>query len=156
MDAADIGKIIVLSPDHRQMFSVPAINSEYANGLSQWQHRVCKRFASRESLQYSTTGWLEAKARIAELIDAELMHKRKRTRTRIARYKGDSGLLGNDQSAHPRCEGRQEPLTETTPEMLAVASAPESSPSVHIPTKRFKPIYRERTTEIVQAGEAEQ
>ncbi len=155
VDAADIGKIIVLSPDNRQMFSVSAIDSEYANGLSQWQHRICKRFASRESLQYCAKGWLEAKARIAQIIDAELMHKRQRTRTRIARYKGDSGLLGNDRSAHPRSEGPRESLTETTPETLGEATAPQSLPSVHIPTKQFKPIYRERTIEIAQAGEIE-
>jgi len=85
VDAADIGKIIVFSPDKRQMFTVHSLSPKYAAGLSEWQHRVCKRYAAAQN-EFEAEGWLEAKLRIAELIQNEVLHKKQRTRSRIARY----------------------------------------------------------------------
>jgi putative transposase len=87
VDSADLGKIIVFSPDMREMYSVPALRTDYAHSLSAWQHRVCKRYAAQQLKQYSADSWLDAKARIAELIESEFMLKKQKSRTRIARYR---------------------------------------------------------------------
>lgn len=170
VDAADIGKIIVLSPDRREMYSVPALRNDYAAGLSVWQHRICKRYAARELEKFSPDAWLEAKARIAQMIDAEFAHKKLKTRTRMARYKGDRKLLGKESVANT--SGQSLP-TESPPAMASItaravlstpreASISTASPSqsaapvaAEPPTltsrRRFKPLYRERSpTTIAQ------
>jgi len=140
VDASDIGQIIVFSPDGRQMFSVSALNSEYAAGLSEWQHRICKRLAGKEQLQHSPEeGWLAAKTRIAELIEAEFMYKKQRSRTRIARYKGDAELLRGDAAESTADASNEQPT--------ALVSMPVSATI----GKRFKPVYRERKVADVES-----
>lgn len=156
VDTADLGQIVVFSPDKRQMFTVSAIAADYATGLSEWQHRVCKRFAARELEQYSPTAWLEAKALIAQLIEQEFMHKKQKTRTKIARYKGDGKPLHPEKPAQLRTDAGT---------ASAVASRPEGQPSYEptsVPTptvlkptvvtaKKFKAVYRERLREFSEA-----
>jgi putative transposase len=151
-DAADLGKIIVFSPDQRQMFSVPALRADYASGLSAYQHRVCKRYAADKLGQNNTEGWLEAKARIAELIENELMHKKRRTRTRIARYQGDSKPIA--------CAEREELLAAQDPtsaelglesDDISPASASLEAPADIKAQRRFKPEYRDRSSQVIWA-----
>lgn len=161
VDTADLGKIFVFSPDRRQMFTVPAIDSEYADGLSEWQHRVCKRFAAKELEQYSPAAWLEAKARITELIKSEFMHKKQKTRTKIARFKGDSQLLPAANTKHAAISAPAANTiafgSESSSQILLADSAEPVSPAVSpaMPTKRFKPVYRERTMQFVGAEQEE-
>lgn len=172
VDAADIGKIIVLSPDRREMYTVSALRCDYAAGLSAWQHRVCKRYAARELNEYSPTAWLEAKERIAQMIDAEFLHKKQKTRARMARYKGDAKLLRPNKGITtarqaPSPENRADPATDSTPlsevsasitSALSASPPPPSSPGPEdltlpsIPRRRFEPIYRERARATI-AGE---
>lgn len=160
VDTADLGQIVVFSPDKHQMFTVPAINLEYAAGLSEWQHRVCKRFASRELDQYSPVAWLKAKARIADLIDKEFMHKKQRTRAKIARYKGDSMLMTEEQA--PPVSGAPEetailstPSTVPAPELPACPPPPANNAEPITPKKKFKPVYRERQRQFGELADEE-
>ncbi|PKO52513.1 MAG: integrase, partial [Betaproteobacteria bacterium HGW-Betaproteobacteria-21] len=83
VDDQDLGQIVVLSPDKRQMFMVPALAQAYAKGLSAWQHRVCKKFAAKQLEKHDPAGWLEAKTTISRLIEEEFMHKKQKSRTKI-------------------------------------------------------------------------
>lgn len=149
VDDSNIGSIYVFSPDKTRMFKVPALNLEYADGLSAWQHRVCKRFAAREMGRYDAQGWLAAKLAIATLIDEEFMHKKRKTRARIARYKGDAGRSSPTPPAPlplpaPTSSAIESPTFKTTSEPLT----PEDiglDKNVESSVKRFKPIYRDRT-----------
>jgi putative transposase len=85
-DEADLGTIAVLSPDKTDSFKVPALNCNYASGLSLWQHRIIKNYARKLRLKHSSVGWLEAKALIAELIETDILRKKKKSRSRVARY----------------------------------------------------------------------
>ena len=89
IDATDIGTIIVLPPGHEPPIRAHSLATEYARGLSEWQHKVIRRYAARESGRSDSQGWVEAKRQIAELIDRELMHRKSKSRKRIARYQGD-------------------------------------------------------------------
>jgi putative transposase len=88
IDDGDIGTLVVLSPDKTRMFKVPALAQDYANGLTAWQHKVCKRFAAKQMSKYDSSSWLEAKERIAEMIRDELTLKkaRRKTHAKAARY----------------------------------------------------------------------
>lgn len=85
VDESDIGHIYVLAPDTRLPIKVPALEFQYAAGISSWQHKVFRSFAKRH--RKSDTEWLEAKLEIAELVQAELMFKKQATRKNLARFK---------------------------------------------------------------------
>ena len=87
----DIGSIYVLSPKTSKAYAVPALNPDYASGISLWQHKVIKNYQRHHFDQdYGVDGWLHAKSEIAHLIDESLKLKRTRTHKRIARYRETS------------------------------------------------------------------
>ncbi|MDP2788109.1 MAG: DDE-type integrase/transposase/recombinase [Pseudomonadota bacterium] len=148
---ADLGQIIVFSPDKTQMYTANVLTPEYANGLSAWQHRVCKKFAAQELEKYDPTAWLEAKMAIASLIEEEFMHKKQKSRTKIARFKGENPPLPAARQVIPAPEPaspapKAEPLTH---EDIAVPLPSDR------PAKRFKPVYRERGQSMIEADQAD-
>ena len=148
---ANLGQIIVLSPDKTRMFKANALTPEYANGLSAWQHRVFKKFAAQELEKYDPTAWLEAKMAIASLIEEEFMHKKQKSRTKIARFKGENYAPPPTPHVIPAPEPaplapKVEPLT------LEDIATPLPTP---LPAKRFKPIYREREQSMIDADQAD-
>lgn len=155
VDDMDLGHVIVLTPDMSEMFQVPALASQYASGLTAWQHRVCKRFAAQEGVKQDSTGWLEAKMAIANLIDAEFGNKKHRTRARMARFKNDSTpARGAITTALAKPTAEQVPIPTASPlpdaEPLTVADIPVFG-DLRPQRKRFKPIYRERSPKFIEA-----
>lgn len=147
---ANLGHIYVLSPDKTNIFKVPALFFDYANGLSDWQHRVCRGFAARELKKYDQMSWLQAKEDIRKLIEVEFMHKKQKTRTRIARFNVEptppnvlQELLA--QVSSPRA--RQEPTQDNH---LIPTTIPDLPDPQLRPKKRFKSIYRERAPHLVE------
>jgi putative transposase len=86
IDDSDLGHIIVLSPDKKRRYKVPALEFGYAKGLTRWQHRVCKRFAAEQLARYDSTAWIEAKDAIAKMISDEVLHKTTNSHARMARF----------------------------------------------------------------------
>lgn len=164
IDDADLGQLVVLSPDKRQMFTVPALAQEYAKGLSAWQHRVCKKFAARALEQFDPTGWLEAKATISRLIDEEFMHKKQKSRTRIARHKDNTQPSPNQAdislsapttatNIRPQLQQQEPPQAHVVPEPLIPADIP--GPEQPRPARRFKPVQRQRNPQALEAEQVE-
>jgi len=88
VNESDIGSIYVLSPKTSKAYSVPALDPDYAGGISLWQHKVIKNYQRQHSdADHSVDGWLQAKNEISHLIDESLKLKRTRTHKRIARYR---------------------------------------------------------------------
>jgi putative transposase len=88
INESDIGSIYVLSPKTSKAYSVPALDCEYASGISLWQHKVIKSYQRQHfDKDYGVDGWLRAKNEIAHLIDESLKLKRTTTHKRIARYR---------------------------------------------------------------------
>jgi putative transposase len=84
----DIGSIYVLSPKASKAYAVPALDCEYASGMSLWQHKVIKNYQRQHfDRDYGVDGWLQAKNEIARLIDESVKLKPARTHKRIARYR---------------------------------------------------------------------
>ena len=81
----------MLSPKTSKAYTVPALDREYASGISLWQHKVIKNYQRQHfDKNDGVDGWLEAKSEIAHLIDESLKLKRTRTHKRIARYRETS------------------------------------------------------------------
>jgi putative transposase len=91
INESDIGSIYVLSPKTSKAYSVPALEHDYAGGISLWQHKVIKNYQRQQSdANDGVDGWLQAKNEISRLIDESLKLKRTRTHKRIARYRETS------------------------------------------------------------------
>jgi len=150
---ADLGQIIVLSPDKTRMFKANALTPEYANGLSAWQHRVCKKFAANELEKYDATAWLEAKMAITSLIEEEFMHKKQKSRTKIARFKGENPPPA---AVSPQIQQSEPvpvvPIAKSEPLTLEDIAAPMPSSSK---ARRFTPLYRDREQSAIEADQAD-
>ena len=159
----DIGSIAVLSPDKTRVFTVPAVDDTYAKGTTVWQHRLHKRYAERFLDSNDITACLEAKERIAKLIQQELTSSkaRKRTNTHIARHfdlGGDSSADGAPPVATAPAQqesvcgesskpaGVRSPTPTIPPEAAPEPDLIPSSQSVTV-IPRFKPIIRGRGNE---------
>ena len=95
IDDSDLGKIIVLSPNTDELFNVPALLPQYANGLSRYQHQICKRFSQKHLNQNDALSCLEAKEMILTWINQESKNKPKKISQKVARFMGDKNLLPN-------------------------------------------------------------
>jgi putative transposase len=151
---ADIGAIIVFSPDKKQMFEVPALRKDYAKGTSRWQHRIYKQFASKHMGAYDPTSWLEAKQTIARLVQEDLMQKPKKTRAKVARFKeNQSGNVAKENPSTPAVNGAVGCNSHTNsdrPQKCDNVTAIDSTDKQTVPRKQFKPIYRERIPNQIQ------
>jgi len=88
INEGDIGSIYVLSPKTSRAYSVPALDQDYATGISLWQHKVIKNYQRKHSdADQNADGWLQAKNEISRLIDESLNRRRGRTHKRIVRYR---------------------------------------------------------------------
>jgi putative transposase len=163
VDPTDLGKIVVVPPGKDEMYSVPALRMDYANGLSLWQHKVCKRFAAQQLERVSTDSWLEAKERISELVNSDFARKKVKTRAKMARYKGDAALMrtvnsetSDEVGGHARHPAESVNTTLSgaaglprPPEAMAgnaknPAEYEQSGITNPLVRKRFTPQYRER------------
>jgi len=145
VNEADLGHIHVLSPDKTRIFKVPALFFDYAKGLSSWQHRVCQNFATRELKKHDPMSWLQAKEDIRKLIEEEFMHKKQKTRSKIARFKGEPVTdVQPELPVQPSSiQESQKPIPAKT--LTVVADMPEASLSQQSrPKKKFKVLHRER------------
>ena len=154
IDDSDIGKIIVLAPGKTRMFEVRCLSFEYADGLSRWQHKVCKRFAANHLGKSNPMVWLEAKETIARIIDEEFAHKRRKSAKRLARYQNVE-IVQLSRTSPP--SAKQEPPAATPIEAPEPSSLPASERSPEHPPaetsalespskvkKRFAPVIRDR------------
>ena len=154
MDDGDIGKIVVLSPDKKRMFVVPALAQAYAKGMTAWQHKVCKRFAAKEMAKYDSAAWLKAKERIAEMIRNEMALKKSRTKTnsRAARYAEGAKQLPAKSASAKAVPAVAQPAVTTGAAPGVLLPAPLSPPSTPVvnpaalaaPSRRFAPVIRQR------------
>lgn len=86
-DPGNLGHINVLDPADGSYLRVPAIDQNYANGITLWQHKVIRGYAQRELKGRTDTAALaQAKAEIRALIDHDLHRKSTRLHKRHARF----------------------------------------------------------------------
>jgi putative transposase len=109
VNQSNIGSIYVLWPKTNRTYCVPALNSEYANGISLWQHEQFKKHQKKTNPpNQNPYGWLKAREEIARMIDDDLGLKRRRTRMRAARHKEDSLRANGDSHSLKVTSGRLE------------------------------------------------
>lgn len=145
IDDANIGKIIVLSPDKTQMFEVNCLNVEYADGLSRWQHNICRRFAQKKLRRDDPMAWLEAKETIAKIIEEELSLKPRKSAKNLARYQEASSL--NEATAVSSPPTQWVPPPEPAKRVVTSLVSPPIEQPRRL-AKSFKPLVRDRSASI--------
>jgi putative transposase len=117
VNESDIGSIYVLSPKTSKAYAVPALDRDYASGISLWQHKVIKNYQRQHfDKDDGVDGWLQAKSEIARLIDESLKLKRTRTHKRIARYRETSEQAPAKEETIKPVKIRLQVLTSATAE----------------------------------------
>ncbi|MDQ0138954.1 Mu transposase C-terminal domain-containing protein [Cupriavidus necator] len=117
-DPEDLGKVIVWPPEGNTPLVVPAVLSEYANGLTVAQHRLIRALAKdRRMNEQDESSLLYAKAVLANRIQDLLRSRKLRTRKKAARIQGAN-------SEHPtRNLDRQGVVAKSSSLQIAEVSA---------------------------------
>lgn len=143
LDENDMGHIFVIPPDSSRAFRVPALNLEYAKGISRWQHGVFRRRARDTERENNSVGWLEAQQEIAQLIEQDFMIRRKTSRKRVGRYIEDTQHDGT----RGETIGNSLPLRRAS-EIMPAAEPPRTPPvandSDSTPEFRYRPVAEKR------------
>ncbi|WP_125181596.1 Mu transposase C-terminal domain-containing protein [Thiohalobacter thiocyanaticus] len=88
----DLGHIYVIDPETNQPLRVDALRKDYSTGLSEWQHKLCKKYAREYLDRADIEAVAQAKEEIRELAQRDLMGKRVKTRSTAYRFvKTESG-----------------------------------------------------------------
>lgn len=159
VNPADLGSIYVIAPSGAAWYTVPCLNTEYANGLSHWQHNVCKRYAAKNLEGYGPEVWLEAKLQIQEWIAQRLGRKGRKTRAKEARFENFDAAASNKKAQ--KCDEQPPPtLPEPAAEIPQLAQtnpiteddlqlSPSAAPLQSAPRKSFKPVFRDRSQQSI-------
>ena len=145
----DIGHIMVVSPDKKKLFKVPAVNFDYAKGMNEWQHQFLKQYAAARLKKYDSQGWLEAKEKISLIFAAESAHTKKLRRKNTTKGSKAAAAPTTDDKPAPTAT---KPVRHSKPSPPAPSATAASNPSSTnaVPTKavkRFAPIFQPRGTQ---------
>ncbi|MGZ5801534.1 MAG: Mu transposase C-terminal domain-containing protein, partial [Burkholderiaceae bacterium] len=100
----DLGYIYLQETDTQRVIKVPvtAKYREYANGLSKWQHKICRTFALNNFKGSSDINALAAaKARIASIVEEQIFQKRRTLRKREGRFQNGGTKQGPKKPIQP-------------------------------------------------------
>ena len=89
VNRSNLGSVIVLHPERGTPLRVPCLHKEYAEGLTEWQHSICKRYArKRFNSEGDVDAWLDSLLEICDMVRQELNMGKRRgvTRERMARW----------------------------------------------------------------------
>lgn len=88
-DPTDLSIIYVFDPTTHQFIAVPAVNQQYTQGLTLWQHRVIKNLAATEAKKVDIVALALAKQKIQEIVEQEWQKSSlRKARKSMARWLG--------------------------------------------------------------------
>lgn len=120
-DPTNISAVHVLDPSQSSFIRVPAVDEEYTDGLSLWQHEVIKRYARRVlAAEIDHDALVRARARIEQIVaDERVLQKSLRGRQAVARYVN----LGHAQAPRPERRGKANDAEALEPTRLPSATS---------------------------------
>ncbi|MCA1617779.1 MAG: DDE-type integrase/transposase/recombinase [Acidobacteria bacterium] len=137
-DPCDISTIYVYDRQTDKYIPVPALDQEYAKGLSLWQHKVIQSYAQRDAHgRVNMAALRRAKKKIQEIVEAEMAKRGKSgTRAKVARWQGvrqpnyDGHLdiqqeVESDERGKPQADVLINPEAAPFVGISAVQSAPD-------------------------------
>jgi len=146
VDDSDMGKIIVLAPDKtNRMFVVPALNQEYAAGLTLWQHKVIRRYAAEYMNTLDPLKWLEAKEELRALVAEEFVLKSGKGRLAGAIFLGESDMP-KPKTAKNKSKPKEASPPAAPPAPMSASTPPSSQPSAPVKSM-YEPVISNRSVD---------
>lgn len=137
IDESDVGHLYVILKDNQGYIEVPALNHEYANGMSLWLHNICRSYAKKHFKKVDVYSYARAKTEIREIVENELQLKRRKSNVKVARYKDT-----NQQSAAKTNNAKATKIRQILPAVSA--SVVKSAMTTVRPS--YAPIINQRTS----------
>jgi putative transposase len=121
VNLSDLGHLVVLHPVTNAPIRVRCLQFEYADGLTDWQHSLCKKYAFDHELDDDPDAWLDSLLEIHEQVigESERWSKKMPTGMRVGRWKQAQAKKKAKEEKHARAAGQ-----------LPVDSAPASDAGV--------------------------
>ena len=137
----DLSVVYVFDQTTHQFIEVPALNQEYTQGLTLWQHKVVKKLACQEAEKVDIVALALAKEKIQKIVEQEWKKTKKgKTRQSMARWLGigTDGLIEPENSCSKIQEqpeiGREIESTELR-ESQALAGISDLNSALNCPPK---------------------
>lgn len=111
IDDSNLGHIHVKHPETSSYVEVPAINKQYAEGISLWQHKVFRNFAIQRLGKDDPAAWARASVEIAEIIQREALGKKRRSNSKLGRFQEAAKTGQKAAPASPAQSGTQSVAT---------------------------------------------
>ncbi|RLL49803.1 integrase [Mariprofundus sp. EBB-1] len=109
----DLGHIYVINPRTNDLIKVPSLNPEYTNGLTKFQHDICKKYSTQILERSEIEDLAEAKEIIRELISDDFGKKKVKTRKKAGRFKNDPSGKKPKNDDVPTTDKKVEEPTKT-------------------------------------------
>jgi putative transposase len=153
-DSADMGKISIVHPQEPEPIEIPALDLDYADGLSLYQHNTIQAYVRNvKRRENSTSTRLQAKLEIARIVEEATAGRRSRARdsslakkANFARYMqgGDGERIEHGEVDTPALQpspGNKPALDAPKSDVSEDTTGKDEPPkSPRIP-KKFSPIY---------------
>lgn len=127
VDESDIGHLYVILKDNKGYIEVPALNQDYAKGLTLWLHDICRSYAKKHFKKVDVYSYARAKTEIREIVENELKLKRNKSNAKIARY-NDTNHQSAAKTAAPK-KAKTAKVGSKKPSVSAKHAAARSRPS---------------------------
>lgn len=141
VDQGDLGHIHVIAPDSSEIFRVPCLDMDYADGLSSWQHEVCKRYARTHlTIGNNSNAWRHAKVAISEIVQREMFGRKRKINAKAARF----GNASSEKHTSKKTDHQSKHISDTrTLDVVALPMPTASLPPANF-SKQFKPLIESR------------
>lgn len=117
VDEGNLGQVHIKHPVDGHYVAVPALNQEYAQGLSLWQHKLYRKYAKNRIGQDNEKGWMRASRDIHEIVLAEGGFKKTNARLRAKRGR----LIEDQKRTQHIVEQYQEAEADLIPDAVMVS-----------------------------------
>jgi putative transposase len=139
VDEGDISHLYVILKDHQGYIDVPALDQDYAKGMTLWLHKICRDYAKKYFKKVDVYSYARAKTEIREIVENELKLKRRKSNAKVARYNDTSNKSAAHAATHPANKNAK--IGTTNP----VAPAKLNKPVVTKVRPSYAPIIEQRT-----------
>lgn len=136
VDESDVGHLYVILKDNQGYIEVPALNHDYAKGLTLWLHDICRSYASKHFKKTDVYSYARAKTEIREIIEKELKLKRRKSNAKVARY--------NDTNQQSAAKAPAEGKKAGTVKICSKKPSVQAKPAVTKSRPSYAPIIDQR------------
>lgn len=136
IDESNLGHIYVKHPEESCFIEVAALDANYAEGISLWQHKIFQNYAVKHLGKDDPVMWAQAMVEISGIIESSIQGKKRKSNSKVARYH-EASKEGKKRSTSKALD----PTSAAIPEDLPVATIIHHSSQVR---PKFTPLIEQR------------